>query len=139
MRYLGRSSCLEENTRFLQENTFVKAQFSGVIPAKNYEDGEMYAGSPILTLTQINTLKALINIPEIYFPKIKKTFIRRVRLGICAVLSITYFLRKNHCQNFEARQNESFFPRTKENIAARLAPAAIFCCGIGGKEPFWRV
>ena len=63
---------LEENTRFLQENTFVKAQFSGVISAKNYEDGEMYAGSPILTLTQINTLKALINIPEIYFPKIKQ-------------------------------------------------------------------
>ena len=59
---------LVENERFLNENTFVKAQFAGVISAKNYEDGEMYAGQPILTLTQINRLKAIINIPETYFP-----------------------------------------------------------------------
>ena len=61
---------LVENERFLNENTFVKAQFAGVISAKNYEDGEMYAGQPILTLTQINRLKAIINIPETYFPMV---------------------------------------------------------------------
>ncbi len=59
---------LAESKRFLEENTFVKAQFGGVISAKNYEDGEMYAGQPILTLTQISRLKAIINIPETYFP-----------------------------------------------------------------------
>ncbi len=59
---------LVENGRFLEQNTFVRAPFSGVISAKNYEDGEMYAGQPILTLTQINRLKAIINIPETYFP-----------------------------------------------------------------------
>ena len=63
---------LKQSEGFLEENTFVKAQFSGVIAAKNYEDGELYAGTPILTLTQINTLKAIINIPESYFPLIKK-------------------------------------------------------------------
>lgn len=63
---------LVESERFLNENTFVKAQFAGVISAKNYEDGEMYAGQPILTLTQINRLKAIINIPETYFPMIKQ-------------------------------------------------------------------
>lgn len=62
---------LQENVRFLTENTFVKAQFSGIISAKNYEDGEMYAGQPILSLTQISTLKALISIPESYFPLVK--------------------------------------------------------------------
>ena len=60
-----------ENVRFLEENTFVKAQFSGIISAKNYEDGEMYTGAPILSLTQINMLKALINVPESYFPLVK--------------------------------------------------------------------
>ncbi len=63
---------LVEAERFQSENTFVKAQFSGVISAKNYEDGEMYAGTPILTLTQINRLKAIINIPESYFPLVKQ-------------------------------------------------------------------
>lgn len=63
---------LEENVRFLQQNTFVKAPFSGVISAKNYEDGEMYTGAPILQLTQISRLKAIINIPESYFPLVKQ-------------------------------------------------------------------
>ncbi|MBO7227584.1 MAG: efflux RND transporter periplasmic adaptor subunit [Bacteroidales bacterium] len=63
---------LKQSESFLEENTFVKAQFSGVIAAKNYEDGELYAGTPILTLTQINTLKAIVNIPESYFPLVKK-------------------------------------------------------------------
>lgn len=56
---------------FLEKNTFVKAPFAGVISAKNYEDGELYSGQPILVLTQINTLKALISVPEQYFPQIR--------------------------------------------------------------------
>ena len=63
---------LVETERFQTENTFVKAKFSGVISAKNYEDGEMYTGAPILQLCQINRLKAVINIPESYFPLVKK-------------------------------------------------------------------
>ena len=63
---------LVETERFQNENTFVKAQFAGVISAKNYEDGEMYTGAPILTLTQIRRLKAIINIPETYFPLVKQ-------------------------------------------------------------------
>ena len=61
---------LVETERFQEQNTFVKAQFAGVISAKNYEDGEMYTGAPILTLTQISRLKAIINIPETYFPMV---------------------------------------------------------------------
>lgn len=60
-----------QSVSFLETNTFVKAPFSGVISAKNYEDGELYSGQPILVLTQIQTLKALINIPESYFPYVK--------------------------------------------------------------------
>ncbi len=57
---------------FLSRNTFVKADFSGVISAKNYENGELYSGMPILVLTQIKTLKAYVNIPETYFPLLKE-------------------------------------------------------------------
>lgn len=61
----------KESLDFLETNTYVKAPFQGVISAKNYEDGELYSGQPILVLTQISTLKALIAIPETYFPMIK--------------------------------------------------------------------
>lgn len=63
---------LVETEKFQNTNTFVTAQFSGVISAKNFEDGEMYTGAPILTLTQISRLKAIINIPESYFPLVKQ-------------------------------------------------------------------
>ncbi len=62
----------KEQLDFLQTNTYVKAPFSGVISAKNYEDGELYSGQPILVLTQIDKLKALVAIPEMYFPKFKE-------------------------------------------------------------------
>lgn len=62
----------KEQLDFLETNTYVKAPFAGVISAKNYEDGELYSGQPILVLTQIDKLKALIAVPETYFPRIKE-------------------------------------------------------------------
>lgn len=62
----------KEQLEFLEQNTYVKAPFSGVISAKTYEDGELYGGQPIVVLTQINKLKALVAIPETYFPLVKK-------------------------------------------------------------------
>ncbi len=62
----------KEQLDFLQVNTYVKAPFAGVISAKNYEDGELYSGQPILVLTQIDKLKALIAVPETYFPLLKE-------------------------------------------------------------------
>lgn len=62
----------KEQLDFLETNTYVKAPFAGVISAKNYEDGELYSGQPILILTQIDKLKALVAIPETYFPKFKE-------------------------------------------------------------------
>ena len=62
----------KEQLDFLQTNTYVKAPFAGVISTKNYEDGELYSGQPILVLTQIDKLKALVAVPEMYFPKFKE-------------------------------------------------------------------
>ena len=61
----------KEQLEFLETNTYVKAPFSGVISAKTYEDGELYGGQPILVLTQIDKLKALVAVPETYFPLLK--------------------------------------------------------------------
>ncbi|GHT31831.1 cation efflux system protein [Bacteroidia bacterium] len=57
----------------LEDNTFLKAPFAGVIEAKNFENGELYNGAqPILSLVQLKTLKAYINIPEAYYPQVKE-------------------------------------------------------------------
>ena len=62
----------KEQLEFLEKNTYVKAPFSGVISAKNYETGELYSGQPIVVLTQVDKLKTLVAIPESYIPQIKK-------------------------------------------------------------------
>ena len=56
----------------LEKNTFLRAPFIGVISAKNYENGELYNGNPVLTLVDISSLKATINIPETYYPLVRK-------------------------------------------------------------------
>lgn len=61
----------KESLDFLETNTYVKAPFSGVISAKNYEDGELYGGQPIVVLTQVDKLKTLVAIPESYVPQVK--------------------------------------------------------------------
>lgn len=62
---------LKEQLALYEENTFVRADFAGVISARNFEPGELCAGQPILQLTQINKLKAYINVQENYFPYLK--------------------------------------------------------------------
>lgn len=66
--------------QFLQENTQLKAPFSGVVSGKYFDDGEIYSGSPVaavgkpalLSIVQISQLKALIGISSGYFPLITK-------------------------------------------------------------------
>ena len=62
----------KESLAFLEKNTYVRAPFAGVVSARNYEDGELYSGQPILVLTQIHTLRAQIAIPEGYYPNMHK-------------------------------------------------------------------
>ena len=60
------------NLKFLTTNTFNLAPITGVVTAKNYEDGELYSGQPILVLAEVDRLKTLVAIPESYLPRIRK-------------------------------------------------------------------
>lgn len=110
---------LAENEKFLEQNTFVKAQFAGVISAKYYEDGEMYAGQPILTLTQISRLKAIINIPETYFPMVKQGMKVEIESDIYpgevfpATIEIVYPTIDAASHTFQAKLN---IPNASEKI-----------------------
>ncbi|KAF5044780.1 Multidrug resistance protein MdtA [anaerobic digester metagenome] len=75
------------NVSFLKENTQLRAPFSGVISGKYYEAGEMYSGAPlpqigkaaIVSLVQIDKLKTIVPISEVYFPRVKKGMTARVK------------------------------------------------------------
>ncbi|MFC2081148.1 efflux RND transporter periplasmic adaptor subunit [Bacteroidota bacterium] len=67
------------NAKFLQENTVLRAPFEGVISGKYYEDGEFYSGAPstptgksaVVSMVQLDPLKAVVNISEKYFPMVR--------------------------------------------------------------------
>lgn len=82
----------KENMDFLESNTYVKAPFNGVISAKNYEDGELYAGQPIIVITQIDKLKALIAIPETYVPRVKEGMKLTVKTDIYPDMEFPAFI-----------------------------------------------
>lgn len=68
----------QTNVKYLEENAKLLAPITGIITGKYFEDGELYSGSPntsagkaaIVTLQQINPVKALINVAESYYPVI---------------------------------------------------------------------
>jgi RND family efflux transporter MFP subunit len=62
-----------ENTlKNLNENTYLTSPISGIVTARNYDNGDMYSGQmPVLTVMQINPVKILINVSESYYSKIK--------------------------------------------------------------------
>jgi len=65
--------------QFLVDNTQLKAPFTGVISGKYFEDGEIYSGAPVATIgkaaivsiIQINQLKAIINVASNYYTLVK--------------------------------------------------------------------
>jgi len=123
---------LVESERFLDQNTFVKAQFAGVISAKNYEDGEMYAGQPILTLTQISRLKAIINIPETYFPLVRQGMKVDIASDIYpdqtfpATIEIVYPTIDPASHTFQAKLN---IPNSSEKIRPGMYVRATLAIG----------
>lgn len=67
------------NVEFLKENTRLKAPFNGIISDKYFEEGELYSGTPnttagkaaVISIVQLNPLKAIVSISESYFPLFK--------------------------------------------------------------------
>lgn len=56
----------------LLENTILRSPVSGVITARNYDQGDMYTGSPIYVVEQITPVKLYVGISEMDYTKVKK-------------------------------------------------------------------
>lgn len=56
----------------LLENTTLVSPISGVITARNYDNGDMVAGQPIFVVQQISPAKVIINVSENLYSYLKK-------------------------------------------------------------------
>ena len=57
----------------LLENTILRSPISGIITARNYDEGDMYAmAQPLFVVQNITPVKMLINISESNYSKVKK-------------------------------------------------------------------
>lgn len=68
------------NVDFMEENTFLKAPFNGIITGKYFENGEIFSGTPttatgraaVVTIMQVNPLKLEVAVSEQYYPLVKR-------------------------------------------------------------------
>lgn len=66
---------LEVNKKSLMsrlENTILVSPIDGVVSARNYDNGDMYGGQPILVVEQISPVKLKINVNESHYAKTHK-------------------------------------------------------------------
>lgn len=56
----------------MNQNTRLTSPISGVVTARNYDDGDLYAQQPILTVEQLNPVKLKINVSESHYSQVKK-------------------------------------------------------------------
>lgn len=52
----------------LKKNIEMRSPIAGVVTARNYEAGNLFTGTPVLHVMQINPLKIIANIQEQYYP-----------------------------------------------------------------------
>ena len=55
----------------LAENTYLRSPLSGVITARNYDKGDLYAGQPIFVVQQITPVKLKVGVSESDYTKVK--------------------------------------------------------------------
>ena len=55
----------------MRRNSEIKSPISGVITARNYENGDLFTSMPILHVMQINQLKVMANVSEQYYTNVK--------------------------------------------------------------------
>ncbi len=69
--------------RNLQDNTQLVSPISGVVTARNYDNGDMYSmANPILVVEQISPVKLLIHVSESYYTVVKRAMDAEVRLDV---------------------------------------------------------
>lgn len=66
----------------MMENTVLVSPISGVVTARNYDNGDMTSGLPILTIEQMQPVKVIVNVSENDFPKLRVGMKVKVSLDV---------------------------------------------------------
>lgn len=63
---------MRQSMKNIEENTRLVSPISGVVTARNYDNGDLYSGAlPVLTVEKISTVKVLLDVNEQYFRNVK--------------------------------------------------------------------
>ncbi|OAV69024.1 Multidrug resistance protein mexA precursor [Bacteroidales bacterium Barb6XT] len=67
----------------LLQNNQLLSPISGVVTARNYDNGDMYSGAtPVYTVEQISPVKMTVNVSESYFTQLHKGMEADIRLDV---------------------------------------------------------
>ncbi|MDR1119934.1 MAG: efflux RND transporter periplasmic adaptor subunit [Dysgonamonadaceae bacterium] len=66
----------------LRENTQLLSPINGVVTARNYDNGNVFAQQPILTVQQLNPLKAIVRVSESNFTDVKTGMPAEIKLDV---------------------------------------------------------
>lgn len=72
----------EESITNLNNNTKLLSPIDGVVTQKNFDNGDLATGQPILVVMQMQPVKILINISEEFFPVVKIGTPAKIKLDI---------------------------------------------------------
>ena len=73
---------MSENLENIAKNTKLRSPIDGVVAMRNFDDGDLAVGQPILVVMQIDPVKILVNISEEFFPQVKVGLPVKVELDI---------------------------------------------------------
>ncbi len=70
----------------LEENTLLRAPYSGIITGKYYNDGELFSPAPntpagkaaLVSMIQVDPVKLMVNLSEKYLPLVKEGYGREI-------------------------------------------------------------
>ncbi|MDR2086413.1 MAG: efflux RND transporter periplasmic adaptor subunit [Dysgonamonadaceae bacterium] len=66
----------------LRENTQLRSPINGIVTARNYDNGNVFAQQPILTIQQLNPLKAIVYVSESNFTDVKVGMPAKIQLDV---------------------------------------------------------
>lgn len=64
----------------LLQNTRLLSPIEGVVTSRNYDDGDMYSGLPILVIEKISPAKLFVNVSEQYYSAVEKGDLAAIEL-----------------------------------------------------------
>lgn len=71
VQYENQYNMQKEVVENLRRNSEIRTPISGVVTARNFESGDLFANQPILHIMQIDKLKVMANVSEQFFPNVK--------------------------------------------------------------------